>query len=119
MHFDEIFSGSDYVYGSVACFDQVDPNYLSMIELNGMAELVNVEGDFFQFLWPKLGKGIGDGFLCIECEDDVIAFNKARNNLGDDGSIMGATFTLMKLYMKKLSEFEAQKRIGKIKMELH
>ncbi|CAN1141202.1 hypothetical protein LINPERPRIM_LOCUS25339 [Linum perenne] len=97
MHFNGIFSGSDYVYGSVAWFDQVDPDYLSMIEMNGIAKLMNVEGDFFQFMWPKPGKGIGDGLLGIECEDDVLAFNKASKNLGDDGSVIGAPYTLMKL----------------------
>ncbi|CAN1168062.1 hypothetical protein LINPERHAP2_LOCUS27616, partial [Linum perenne] len=34
MHFNRILSGDDYLYGLVACFDQVDPGYLSMIELN-------------------------------------------------------------------------------------
>ncbi|CAN1315633.1 hypothetical protein LINPERPRIM_LOCUS29766 [Linum perenne] len=107
MHYNGIFISSDYLYGAVAWFDQVDPDYLSLIELNSMAELVNVEGDFFRFLWPKPGKG-ADGLLSIECEDDVLGFNKVRK-----------TFTLMKVYVKKLSEFEARKRIAQIKMELH
>ncbi|CAN1147130.1 hypothetical protein LINPERHAP2_LOCUS15684 [Linum perenne] len=63
MHFNGIFLGSEYLYGSVAWFDRVDPDYLSLIELNAMAELVNVEGDFYQFLWPKPGFGIADGLL--------------------------------------------------------
>ncbi|CAN1282053.1 hypothetical protein LINPERPRIM_LOCUS17933 [Linum perenne] len=112
-------SSGEYLYGSVACFDQVDPDFLSMIELNAMAALVNVEGDLYQFLWPLPGKGIGDGLLSIECEDDVLAFIKARNNVGEDGISMGPPFRSMKLYVKTLSEFEARKRIGQIKMELH
>ncbi|CAN1285502.1 hypothetical protein LINPERPRIM_LOCUS19018 [Linum perenne] len=52
-----------------------------------------VEGDFYQFLWPKPGKGIGDGLLCIECEDDVLAFINARQNVGNNGISMGAPFT--------------------------
>ncbi|CAN1154552.1 hypothetical protein LINPERPRIM_LOCUS41180 [Linum perenne] len=112
-------SSGEYLYGSVACFDQVDPDFLSMIELNVMAELVNVEGDFYQFLWPLPGKGIGDGLLSIECEDDVLAFIKARNNVGEDDISMGPSFRSMKLYVKTLSEFEARKRIGQIKMDLH
>ncbi|CAN1185593.1 hypothetical protein LINPERHAP2_LOCUS37640 [Linum perenne] len=112
-------SSGEYLYGSVACFDQVDPDFLSMIELNAMAELVNVEGYFYQFLWPIPGKGIRDGLLSIECEDDVLAFIKARNNVGEDGISMGPPFRSMKLYVKTLSEFEARKRIGQIKMDLH
>ncbi|CAN1195116.1 hypothetical protein LINPERHAP2_LOCUS42934 [Linum perenne] len=119
MHFNGIFLGSEYLYGSVAWFDRVDPDYLSLIELNAMAELVNVEGDFYQFLWPKPGFGIADGLLCIECEDDVLAFNKVRKNIGPDGTVLGAPFSLMKVYVKQLSEFEARIRIGQIKMELH
>ncbi|CAN1263860.1 hypothetical protein LINPERPRIM_LOCUS11755 [Linum perenne] len=119
MHFNEIFIGSEYLYGSVAWFDRVDPDYLSLIELNAMAELVNVEGDFYQFLWPKPGFGIADGLLCIECEDDVLAFNNVRKNTGPDGTVLGAPFSLMKVYVKQLSEFEARIRIGQIKMELH
>ncbi|CAN1129995.1 hypothetical protein LINPERHAP2_LOCUS5570 [Linum perenne] len=119
MHFNGIFIGTDYLYGSVAWFDRVDPDYLSLIELNGMADLVNVEGDFFQYMWPRPEKGTADGLLCIECEADVLAFNKAWKNIDDDGSVLGAPFTVMKLYVKKLSEFEARKRIGQIKMELH
>ncbi|CAN1156214.1 hypothetical protein LINPERPRIM_LOCUS20074 [Linum perenne] len=61
----------------------------------------------FQFLWPKPGKGTADGLLCMECEDDDLAFNEARKNIADDGSVKGAPFTLMKLYVKKISEFEA------------
>ncbi|CAN1314535.1 hypothetical protein LINPERPRIM_LOCUS29364 [Linum perenne] len=112
-------SSGEYLYDSVACFDQVDPDFLSMIELNAMAELVNVERDFYHFLWPLPGKGIGDGLLSIECEDDVLAFIKARNNVGEDDISMGPLFPSMKLYVKTLSEFEARKRIGQIKMELH
>ncbi|CAN1317735.1 hypothetical protein LINPERPRIM_LOCUS30542 [Linum perenne] len=108
MHYNGIFIGSDYLYGSVAWFDQVDPDYFSLIELNSMAELANVEGDFFLFLWPKPWKGPADGLLSIECEDDVLGFNKVRKNI-----------TLMKVYVQKLSEFEARKRIAQIKMELH
>ncbi|CAN1172258.1 hypothetical protein LINPERHAP1_LOCUS22479, partial [Linum perenne] len=67
MHFNGIFIGVDYLYGSVAWFDRVDPDYLSLIELNGMADLVNVEGDLWQYLWPRPGHGNADGLLCIEC----------------------------------------------------
>ncbi|CAN1161827.1 hypothetical protein LINPERHAP2_LOCUS24148 [Linum perenne] len=119
MHYNGIFIGSDYLYGSVAWFDQVDPDYFSLIELNSMAELANVEGDLFRFLWPKPGKGPADGLLSIECEDDVLGFNKVRKNIDDDGTSLGAAFTLMKVYVQKLSEFEARKRIAQIKMELH
>ncbi|CAN1185509.1 hypothetical protein LINPERHAP2_LOCUS37594, partial [Linum perenne] len=118
MHYNGIMSGDDYIYGSVACIDQVDPDYLSMIELTLMAEFVKVEGDLYQFLWPKPGQGIGDGLSCIECEDDVLAFIKARKNVDENGTAIGAPFRLMKVYVKKLSEFEARKRIGQIKMDL-
>ncbi|CAN1331040.1 hypothetical protein LINPERPRIM_LOCUS35186 [Linum perenne] len=43
FHFNGFMSSGEYLYGSVACFDQVDPDFLSMIKLNAMAELVNVE----------------------------------------------------------------------------
>ncbi|CAN1274688.1 hypothetical protein LINPERPRIM_LOCUS15479 [Linum perenne] len=118
MHYNGIMSGDDYIYGSVACIDQVDPDYLSMIELTLMADFVNVEGDLYQFLWPKPGQGIGDGLSCIECEDDVLAFIKARKNVDENGTAIGVPFRLMKVYVKKLSEFEARKRIGQIKMDL-
>ncbi|CAN1793743.1 hypothetical protein LINPERHAP1_LOCUS20092, partial [Linum perenne] len=119
MHFNGLLTSNDYLYGSVACFDRVDPDYLSMIELNAMADLVNVEGEFYQFLWPHPGKGIADGLLGIECEDHVLAFIKARQNVDEFGVSMGAPFSVMKIYVKKLSEFEARIRIGQIKMELH
>ncbi|CAN1165929.1 G-type lectin S-receptor-like serine/threonine-protein kinase RKS1 [Linum perenne] len=119
MHFNGLLTHNDYLYGSIACFDRVDPDYLSLIELNAMADLVNVEGEFYQFLWPHPGKGIADGLLGIECEDHVLAFIKARQNVDEFGVSMGAPFSVMKIYVKKLSEFEARMRIGQIKMELH
>ncbi|CAN1182576.1 hypothetical protein LINPERHAP2_LOCUS36047 [Linum perenne] len=119
MHFNGLLTANEYLYGSVACFDRVDPDFLSMIELNAMADWVNVEGDFYHFLWPHPGKGIAEGLQSIECEDHVLAFIKARQNIDDNGNSMGAPFGVMTLYVKKLSEFEARKRIGEIKMELH
>ncbi|CAN1121232.1 hypothetical protein LINPERPRIM_LOCUS2058 [Linum perenne] len=90
MHFNGLLTANEYLYGSVACFDQVDRNFLSLIELNAMADLVNVEGDFYQFLWPHPGTGIADGLQSIECEDHVLAFIKARQNI-DDNDISGGT----------------------------
>ncbi|CAN1300064.1 hypothetical protein LINPERPRIM_LOCUS24429 [Linum perenne] len=119
MHFNGLLTVTNNLYGSVACFDRVDPDFLSMIELNAMADLVKVEGDFYQFLWPHPQTGIADGLESIECEDHVLAFIKARQNIDDNGISMGAPFGVMTLYVKKLSEFEARKRIGEIKMELH
>ncbi|CAN1167940.1 hypothetical protein LINPERPRIM_LOCUS18947 [Linum perenne] len=101
MHFNGLLTSNEYLYGSVACFDRVDPDYLSMIELNAMKDLVNVEGEFYQFLWPHPGKGI------------------VFWNVDEFGVSMGASFSVMKIYVKKLSEFEARIRIGQIKMELH
>ncbi|CAN1140109.1 hypothetical protein LINPERPRIM_LOCUS23648 [Linum perenne] len=118
MHFNGILSGNEYVYESMAWFDQVDLDYLFMIELNGMAELLNVEENLFQYSWTKPREGIGDSLLNTECEDDVLAFTKAREKIGDDGRVLGFPYTLMTLYVKKLSEFEAGNRIGKIKMLL-
>ncbi|CAN1186978.1 hypothetical protein LINPERPRIM_LOCUS11160 [Linum perenne] len=119
MHFNGLLTANEYLYGSVACLDRVDPDFLSMIELNAMADLVKVEGDFYQFLWPHPRTGIADGLESIECEDHVLAFIKARQNIDDNDISMGAPFGVMTLYVKKLSEFEARKRIGEIKMELH
>ncbi|CAN1154357.1 hypothetical protein LINPERPRIM_LOCUS41083 [Linum perenne] len=119
MHFNGLITANEYLYESVACFDRVDPDFLSMIELNAMAGLVKVEGDFYQFLWPHPQTGIADDLESIECEDHVLAFIKARQNIDDNGISMGAPFRVMTLYVKKLSEFEARKRIGEIKMELH
>ncbi|CAN1281004.1 hypothetical protein LINPERPRIM_LOCUS17595 [Linum perenne] len=118
MHYNGLLLGNEYKYGLVAHFDRIDPDYFSMIELNAMAKMINVEGDYFQYLWAKPDGGIADGLQSIECEEDILAFTKARNRIGDDGEVLGVPFTCIQMYMKNLTRFEAWKRMGEIKMHL-
>ncbi|CAN1167682.1 hypothetical protein LINPERPRIM_LOCUS18783 [Linum perenne] len=93
MHYNGLLQGNEYKYGLVAYSDRIDPDYFSMIELNAMAKVINVEGDYFQYLWAKPDGGIADGLQSIECEEDILAFTKARNKIGDDGEVLGLPFT--------------------------
>ncbi|CAN1146349.1 hypothetical protein LINPERPRIM_LOCUS6671 [Linum perenne] len=115
MHYNGLLQGNEYQYGLVAYFDRIDPDYFTMIELNVMAKMVNIEGDHFQYLWAG---GIENGLQSIECEEDILAFTKAKNRIGDDGEVLGLPFTVIQIYVKKLTKFKAWKRMGQIKMQI-
>ncbi|CAN1146569.1 hypothetical protein LINPERPRIM_LOCUS6541 [Linum perenne] len=110
MHYDGILTGEEYKFGSVAFIDRVDPDYFSLLELMKMAEHVGLEEEYYQFLWTKPGEEIKDGLRPLECEDDILTC------IGEDG--LNKKHHLLKVYVRKMTRFEAWKRMVDIQKQL-
>ncbi|CAN1258952.1 hypothetical protein LINPERPRIM_LOCUS10029 [Linum perenne] len=108
MHYNGVLQPEGYVYGQTAFFDNVDPDLFSMVELTAMGRSVNVEGEYYQYLWLSPGKEIDNGLNPLECEEDIRGFINAL-----DGN------HLIKVYVKKMTHFQAWKRMFEVKMSLY
>ncbi|CAN1759628.1 hypothetical protein LINPERHAP1_LOCUS7213 [Linum perenne] len=56
LHYGGVMIGDAYRYGHIAYMDLVDPDKLSLHELNKMVEYLGVYGGIFEYLWLFLGK---------------------------------------------------------------
>ena len=74
MYYDGLLIRTDYLYDRVAYFDGVDPDLFSMLELNKMVELLNIEWEFFQFLTIIEGREIEEGLTLFEGKSDIFNF---------------------------------------------
>ncbi|CAN1156928.1 hypothetical protein LINPERHAP2_LOCUS21233 [Linum perenne] len=108
MHYNGVLQEDEYVYGLVAYLGDVVPDLFSMLELSAMGRSINVDRDYYQYLWLPPGKEIIQGLKPLECEDDIWQF---INNL--DGAL------LIKVFVKKMTHFQAWKRMFKVKMALY
>ncbi|CAN1248349.1 hypothetical protein LINPERPRIM_LOCUS6708 [Linum perenne] len=108
MHYNGVLQPEGYVYGKTTFFDNVDPDLFSMVELTAMGRSVNVEGDYYQYMWLSPGKEIDNGLNPLECEEDIRGFINAL-----DGN------HLIKVYVKKMTHFQAWKRMFEVKMSLY
>ncbi|CAN1159332.1 hypothetical protein LINPERPRIM_LOCUS20517 [Linum perenne] len=75
-----------------------------------MAEHVGLEEEYYQFLWTKPGEEIKDGLRPLECEDDILTC------IGEDG--LNKKHHLLKVYVRKMTRFEAWKRMVDIQKQL-
>ncbi|CAN1179037.1 hypothetical protein LINPERPRIM_LOCUS36868 [Linum perenne] len=101
LHYGGVMIGDAYRYGHIAYMDMVDPDKLSLHELNKMVEYLGVYGGIFEYLWLTPGEKFKDGLKPLHCDDDV------RD--------LCAGVTVEKnicVYINKLSEFQARKRLA-------
>ncbi|CAN1171975.1 hypothetical protein LINPERHAP2_LOCUS29902 [Linum perenne] len=110
MHYDGLLTSDDYEFGVVAFCDRVDPDYFSLAELMKMAERVGVQDEYYQFLWAKPGQEIKDELQTIEGEADILTC------LDEDG--LNGKHHLLKVFVKKMTRFQAWKRMVDIQKQL-
>ncbi|CAN0859718.1 hypothetical protein LINGRAHAP2_LOCUS7740 [Linum grandiflorum] len=99
----------DYMYGSVATFDNIDPDFFSMLELAEMGNKVPLEREYYQHLWLRPGTKIFDGLRPLEGEADILSL------LGEM-RVEAAKF--IRVFVKKLTFFQARKAMAEVYKEL-
>ncbi|CAN1802372.1 hypothetical protein LINPERHAP1_LOCUS23349 [Linum perenne] len=93
--------GDAYRYGHIAYMDMVDPDKLSLHELNKMVEYLGVYGGIFEYLWLVPGKEFTDGLKPLHCDDDV---RDLTDGVTVDKNIC--------VYINKLTEFQARRKLA-------
>ncbi|CAN1165422.1 hypothetical protein LINPERHAP2_LOCUS26142 [Linum perenne] len=87
--------------------DMVDPDKLSLHELNRMVEFVGVYGGIFEYLWMVPGEEIPAGLKALHCDADVRSL------------INGVTaLKTICVYVNKLTEFQARRRLAQIQLQM-
>ncbi|CAN1747017.1 hypothetical protein LINPERHAP1_LOCUS2947 [Linum perenne] len=87
--------------------DMVDPDKLSLHELNRMVEFVGMYGGIFEYLWMVPGEEIPAGLKVLHCDANVRSL------------INGVTaLKTICVYVNKLSEFQARRRLAQIQLQM-
>ncbi|CAN1255762.1 hypothetical protein LINPERPRIM_LOCUS9095 [Linum perenne] len=107
LHYGGVLIGNAYRYGHVSYMDMVDPDKLSLHELNRMVEFVGVYGGIFEYLWMVPGEKIPAGLKALHCDVDVRSL------------IDGVTaLKTICVYVNKLTEFQARRRLAQIQLQM-
>ncbi|CAN1136841.1 hypothetical protein LINPERHAP2_LOCUS9702 [Linum perenne] len=72
MNYNGVLQEDEYDYGLVTYFDDVDPDLFSMVELSVVGRSVNIEGDYYQYMWLPPRKEIKEGLKPLECHWDKV-----------------------------------------------
>ncbi|CAN1326149.1 hypothetical protein LINPERPRIM_LOCUS33728 [Linum perenne] len=89
LHYGGVLIGNAYRYEHASYMDMVDPDKLSLHELNRMVEFVGVYGGIFEYLWMVPGEEIPAGLKALHCDADVRlliddeSFQADERELGD------------------------------------
>lgn len=108
MHHNGLLTPTEYLYGSVARFDGVDPDFFSMLELNKMVTMLEIEWEYCQLLWTVSGKEITEGLTPLEGEADIMTLIRG----------LSTDVFVVNVYMKRLTLFEARLRMAQIREDL-
>ncbi|CAN0866852.1 hypothetical protein LINGRAHAP2_LOCUS9396 [Linum grandiflorum] len=99
----------EYLYGSVALFDNIDPNFFYMLELAKMGNRVPWEGEYYQYLWLRLATNNSDGLRPLEGEVDILSLLREMR-------VEASNF--VRVFVKQLTFFQAQNRMVEVYREL-
>ncbi|CAN0884525.1 hypothetical protein LINGRAHAP2_LOCUS14866 [Linum grandiflorum] len=54
-------------------FDNIDPDFFSMLELVEMGKKVPLKAEYYQYLWLRPGKKFSDGLRPLDGEVDILS----------------------------------------------
>ncbi|CAN0906558.1 hypothetical protein LINGRAHAP2_LOCUS24333, partial [Linum grandiflorum] len=109
LNFNGIVTPEEYQYGSVAMFDNIDPDFFSMLELAEMGNKVPLEGEYYQYLWLRPGRNFSDGLRPLEGEADILS-------LVEEMQAEAANF--VRVFVKQLTLVQARNRMVEVYREL-
>ncbi|CAN0874860.1 hypothetical protein LINGRAHAP2_LOCUS10501 [Linum grandiflorum] len=91
-------------------FDNIDPDFFSMLELAEMGNKVPLEGEYYQYLWLRLGINISDGLRPLEGEEDILSLA---------GGMRAESANFVRVFVKQLTLFQARNIMVELYIELY
>ncbi|CAN0885293.1 hypothetical protein LINGRAHAP2_LOCUS15082 [Linum grandiflorum] len=90
-------------------FDNIDPDFFSMLELAEMGNKVPLEGEYYQYMWLRTGRNFSDGLRPLEGEADILS-------LVEEMQAEAAKF--VRVFVKQLTLVQARNRMVEVYREL-